>query len=418
MDNTRYCRISSKDPNVMEILMKKPDDNINFVYMSANNDSPICIKCGKPSSKQCAKCRKVWYCSRECQVQDWKIHKEACKSLLDQVGELPPAMHRFGAENCYQLHKYIHSITISKFITFGSFDKFSYIVGDLLSREVIGINPEPVRHYDPYDRYTPFTNVDEYIKSESDPSKYADSTLFLNWTHRQHDADQIIISKSESELDVIGKLNPAVVFIIFDKYINIHTELLITLTQIPGLYSPIEIVQVGEMIKDVMKSPYSSDIVYAEVLSKSRTLDQYRLDFSIDIYDFNDPDFSVDLCTAPDDIRYMYSAKNQITSKTFTMAVLVRKDINLPPNTSIPFVFDKKLCSSIMSRQEYGIFGIYYRAYKYITEYVNLIKTAYDMERYIRIVTSWITEKHSKSFEIILDDTTLSDLIHYLVINL
>ena len=40
-----------------------------------------CDNCGnrlKPLSK-CTGCRKVSYCSRECQVQAWKEHKSECK---------------------------------------------------------------------------------------------------------------------------------------------------------------------------------------------------------------------------------------------------------------------------------------------------------------------------------------------------
>ena len=363
------------------------------------DDLPICIKCGKPSTKQCAKCRRVWYCSRECQVTDWKIHKESCISLLSQIGELPPVMHRFGAENCFQLQKYLHSITKSKFITFGSFDIFSHIVGDLIRKPVIGINPElidsytatrgPIGLHSIADKYNQHTSVANFIKSEPDPTKYADSTLLLNWAYRHIDPTDGI--KKETELDVIEQLNPCIVVVMFDKYININTELLVALTQIPGLYSTNEIIQVSEMIKDVMQSTDSSDSLYAEVLSKSRNLNQYRLEFSMDLYDYNDPDFSIDLSTAPDDIRYLYTSKNQITSKTFTLAILVRKDIlsdvfNGPVNVP-KFVFDKKLCNSIISRFEYETFNLYYRAFKYMTEHINLIKTGEDMRVFIHIVT-------------------------------
>ena len=380
------------------------------------NDLPMCIKCCKPSTKQCSKCRRVWYCSRECQVSDWKTHKESCKSLLSQIGELPPVMHRFGAENCFQLQKYIHSITVSKFITFGSFDVFSYIVGDLLRKPVIGINPEPTGLYTQYYKYTPYTSVADFIKSEPDPTKYADSTLFLNWAYRQIDTTEGL--KKETELDVIEKLNPGIVVVMFDKYININTELLVALTQIPGLYSTNEIVQVSEMIKDVMQSTDSSDSLYADVLAKSRTLNQYRLEFSIDIYDYNDPDFSIDLSTAPDDIRYLYTSKNQITSKTFTLAILVRKDIT-QDGLCNKFVFDKKLCNSIISRFEYETFNLYYRAFKYMTEHINLIKTGEDMRVFIHIVTYWIEEqqKHNPMLDM-TNQNLFDDLVQYLIMNI
>ena len=380
------------------------------------DDLPMCIKCCKPSTKQCSKCRRVWYCSRECQVADWKTHKESCKSLLSQIGELPPVMHRFGAENCFQLQKYIHSITVSKFITFGSFDVFSYIVGDLLRKPVIGINPEPTGLYTQYYKYTPYASVNDFIKSEPDPTKYADSTLFLNWAYRQIDSTEGL--KKETELDVIEKLNPGIVVVMFDKYININTELLVALTQIPGLYSTNEIVQVSEMMKDVMQSTDSSDSLYAEVLAKSRTLNQYRLEFSMDIYDYNDPDFSIDLSTAPDDIRYLYTSKNQITSKTFTLAILVRKDI-MQDGLCNKFVFDKKLCNSIISRFEYETFNLYYRAFKYMTEHINLIKTGEDMKVFIHIVTYWIEEqqKHNPMLDI-TNPNLFDDLVQYLIMNI
>lgn len=380
------------------------------------DDLPMCIKCCKPSTKQCSKCRRVWYCSRECQVTDWKTHKESCKSLLSQIGELPPVMHRFGAENCFQLQKYIHSITVSKFITFGSFDVFSYIVGDLLRKPVIGINPEPTGLYTQYYKYTPYASVNDFIKSEPDQTKYADSTLFLNWAYRQIDSTEGL--KKETELDVIEKLNPGIVVVMFDKYININTELLVALTQIPGLYSTNEIVQVSEMIKDVMQSTDSSDSLYAEVLAKSRTLNQYRLEFSMDIYDYNDPDFSIDLSTAPDDIRYLYTSKNQITSKTFTLAILVRKDI-MQDGLCNKFVFDKKLCNSIISRFEYETFNLYYRAFKYMTEHINLIKTGEDMKVFIHIVTYWIEEqqKHNPMLDM-TNQNLFDDLVQYLIMNI
>lgn len=38
-----------------------------------------CNACGKSASKQCSRCKKVHYCSLECQKNDWPAHKQYCK---------------------------------------------------------------------------------------------------------------------------------------------------------------------------------------------------------------------------------------------------------------------------------------------------------------------------------------------------
>jgi hypothetical protein len=37
-----------------------------------------CEQCGKNAIQRCSHCKKVWYCSRSCQVTHWPQHKEAC----------------------------------------------------------------------------------------------------------------------------------------------------------------------------------------------------------------------------------------------------------------------------------------------------------------------------------------------------
>ena len=40
-----------------------------------------CNKCGKDTPKRnsrCSRCQKVFYCSRDCQIQDWTQHRPAC----------------------------------------------------------------------------------------------------------------------------------------------------------------------------------------------------------------------------------------------------------------------------------------------------------------------------------------------------
>ena len=54
-----------------------PERNFNVeqpVYVCGNEN------CRKPTHKRCSKCKCVGYCSRECQVADWKRHKKVCSS--------------------------------------------------------------------------------------------------------------------------------------------------------------------------------------------------------------------------------------------------------------------------------------------------------------------------------------------------
>jgi len=39
------------------------------------------------SNKACLGCKVVYYCSRECQVVHWKVHKSLCKQLQGQLEE-------------------------------------------------------------------------------------------------------------------------------------------------------------------------------------------------------------------------------------------------------------------------------------------------------------------------------------------
>ena len=42
-------------------------------------EAPRCAKCNGEASQRCSKCKKVWYCSRECQVSAWVEHKLKCQ---------------------------------------------------------------------------------------------------------------------------------------------------------------------------------------------------------------------------------------------------------------------------------------------------------------------------------------------------
>ena len=38
-----------------------------------------CVVCEKATKNSCARCRLVYYCSRDCQAKDWPKHKSKCK---------------------------------------------------------------------------------------------------------------------------------------------------------------------------------------------------------------------------------------------------------------------------------------------------------------------------------------------------
>lgn len=39
-----------------------------------------CVVCSTPTRKQCGKCQVIYFCSRTCQLKQWPIHKERCRS--------------------------------------------------------------------------------------------------------------------------------------------------------------------------------------------------------------------------------------------------------------------------------------------------------------------------------------------------
>lgn len=53
-----------------------------FVHNSLLDMSFKCQFCGKEGALRCSKCKRVYYCSKQCQVRDWPMHKSVCGKYL------------------------------------------------------------------------------------------------------------------------------------------------------------------------------------------------------------------------------------------------------------------------------------------------------------------------------------------------
>ena len=74
----KYFKISEKE-------LREELEPVNDIYNLDNieyfMDDPKCANCGKDATSRCMRCKSEWYCSRECQVKRWKMHKPLCQTL-------------------------------------------------------------------------------------------------------------------------------------------------------------------------------------------------------------------------------------------------------------------------------------------------------------------------------------------------
>jgi ubiquitin carboxyl-terminal hydrolase 36/42 len=67
-----------------EFIVRETQDDLGGNIGKNVQFSPkrICVVCQRPRKKRCSKCKSVYYCSRECQVQHWhEGHKYECHTL-------------------------------------------------------------------------------------------------------------------------------------------------------------------------------------------------------------------------------------------------------------------------------------------------------------------------------------------------
>jgi len=131
-----------------------------------------CAKCSKPSESRCSACITTYYCSKDCQKNDWQNHKSECKKKQKEVDKLHQigfnlcevdkmtsctncnipfnnsttiitcAYNGYCSENCRQIHQTINKknhdrLRFSTLISFQS-QKYLYITkSEIQDREII-----------------------------------------------------------------------------------------------------------------------------------------------------------------------------------------------------------------------------------------------------------------------------------------
>ena len=94
------------------------------------NMSNTCGICRKDATKRCVKCLSAWYCSRECQVADWKKHKKDCTLGKNQKMQMedPTSLIQSLMDNHHITNKDTECFTSNKKVPIYKGNETSYIV--------------------------------------------------------------------------------------------------------------------------------------------------------------------------------------------------------------------------------------------------------------------------------------------------
>ena len=68
--------------NYLDIIIDQLDKLVDELVIEAADKIHSCHRTNcteKGIAGTCSKCQKVYYCSKECQVKHWQIHKKKCK---------------------------------------------------------------------------------------------------------------------------------------------------------------------------------------------------------------------------------------------------------------------------------------------------------------------------------------------------
>src|SRR5687767_3575076 len=72
-----YCKGTGIDPFHEKLCPGCENRSYSLYPLQLKEKS--CKVCGKETNGGCGRCKRVYYCSKICQVRDWKSHKKRCK---------------------------------------------------------------------------------------------------------------------------------------------------------------------------------------------------------------------------------------------------------------------------------------------------------------------------------------------------
>jgi hypothetical protein len=81
----RYAAIA-EDQKASVFVKETPDELKSLGNMFTIPDeltAPTCVVCHADAEQRCSRCHTEWYCSRKCQVSDWKRHKSICIAICE-----------------------------------------------------------------------------------------------------------------------------------------------------------------------------------------------------------------------------------------------------------------------------------------------------------------------------------------------
>lgn len=62
-------------------------EKVNDQTRSQMNDEHYCAECCVVAFKKCSNCQRSYYCSRECQIKNWPLHKNICRKKCEKFAE-------------------------------------------------------------------------------------------------------------------------------------------------------------------------------------------------------------------------------------------------------------------------------------------------------------------------------------------